>query len=731
MRTNVLQPKPNSLGQAPKRGILDKDMKYRLDYARELNPAQLEAVRHLFGPILVIAGAGSGKTRTLVYRVARLVEEGVPPERILLLTFTRKAAREMLRRAALLLNESCERVAGGTFHSMAHLMLREYAPLLGYSRQFTILDRGDAEDAINLLRTGLGLSERGRRFPKKETVSSIFSKAVNKGLSIEEVVTEEYPHFIEDLEDLLRLFTHYVRYKQEHHLMDYDDLLVNWLRILREYPEVRRAISQRFEFIMVDEYQDTNALQAEIVRLMAEGHGNVMVVGDDSQSIYAFRGANFRNILQFPRLFPGTKIIKLEENYRSVQPVLDLANAVIERAKEKYTKCLYTRRAGGQRPILYKARDEADQSRFVAERILELREEGIPLSEMAILFRSAYHSFDLELELAKRNLPFTKQGGLKLIETAHIKDVVAHLRLLLNPYDMLAWNRVLLLVEGIGPKTSRRIMETIKTENDPFEALGRFPAKASFVTGLGRLHQLFKLLQEPLSPEERLSLLYEYYEPILERVYYDDHPKRAKDLDQLLAIAHKYEKLEDFLADLALEPPEASVAEVEAPSSDEEKLTLSTVHSAKGLEWHSVFVISLAEGRFPSSYAMAREEDLEEERRLFYVAVTRAKERLFLTYPATYYAPGEGRIFSKPSRFVEENRNYLENWEEKKDSWQPQSVEETETATDVFLPGELVWHPRFGEGKVKGMVDTDKVIVRFQEAGEKTLHLKFARLERI
>ncbi len=710
-------------------------MRYRLDYAKELNPAQLEAVRTLFGPVLVIAGAGSGKTRTLVYRVARLVEEGVPPERILLLTFTRKAAREMLRRAALLLNESCEKVAGGTFHSLAHLMLREYGHLLGYSRQFTILDRGDAEDAINLLRTGLGLSEKGRRFPKKETIAAIFSKAVNKGLSLEEVVTEEYPHFLEDLEDLARLFEHYVRYKLEHQLMDYDDLLVNWLRVLREHPEVRQAVSRRFEFIMVDEYQDTNALQAEIVRLMAEGHGNVMVVGDDSQSIYAFRGANFRNILEFPRLFPGAKIIKLEENYRSVQPVLDLANAVIEKAKEKYTKCLYTKRTGGKRPVVYKARDEADQSRFIAERILELREEGVPLSEMAILFRSAYHSFDLELELAKRNIPFVKQGGMKLIETAHIKDVVAHLRLLLNPYDMLAWNRVLLLIEGIGPRTSKRIMEAIKASGHPFEALGKFPARASYAVGLAKLHQLLKALEAPLSPEERLSLLYEYYEPILERVYYDDHPKRAKDLDQLLAIAHKYEKLEDFLADLALEPPEASVAEVEAVSSDDEKISLSTVHSAKGLEWHTVFVISLAEGRFPSSYAMGREEDIEEERRLFYVAVTRAKERLFLTYPATYYAPGEGRIFSKPSRFLDEARDYVEDWEDRGGVYGIKPLEEPaedlSLNENVFRPGELVWHPRFGEGKVKAMVDADKVVVRFQDAGEKTLHLKFARLERL
>ncbi len=713
----------------------------KLDYAKDLNPAQLEAVRTILGPVLVIAGAGSGKTRTLVYRVARLLEEGVPPENILLLTFTRKAAREMLRRAALLFNERCEQVSGGTFHSLANLMLREFGHLIGYARNFVILDRGDAEDAINLLRTGLGLAEKGRRFPKKETIANIFSKAVNLRKSLGEVVEEDFPHFLNELEDLARLFEHYVRYKQEHQLMDYDDLLVNWYRVLKDFPEVRRAVSARFQFIMVDEYQDTNALQAEIVRLMAEGHGNVMVVGDDSQSIYAFRGANFRNILEFPKLFPGTRVIKLEENYRSTQPILDLANAVIERAKEKYTKCLFTRREGGQKPILFKARDDTDQSRFVAERILELREEGVPLNEMAVLFRSAFHSFDLELELAKRNIPFVKHGGLKLIETAHIKDVVAHLRLLVNPYDMLAWNRVLLLIEGIGPKTSRRIMDFLRASNDPLKALGEYPARPSFAKGLSRLVKLWSALRKDLSPEERLTILAEYYEPILTRVYYDDHPKRAKDLDQLQAIAHKYSSLEEFLADLALEPPEASVADVEPAESDDEKLTLSTVHSAKGLEWHTVFVISLAEGRFPSSYAVGREEDLEEERRLFYVAVTRARENLFLTYPATYYSPGEGRIFSKASRFLEEvRRDFVEEWcPAPEKTFVPEfsspkknpGPDKDPPLSPAFRPGELVWHPVFGEGQVKHMADNEKVVVRFVSAGEKTLHLKYARLERL
>ncbi len=699
----------------------------RVDYVRELNPAQLEAVRTIFGPVLVIAGAGSGKTRTLVYRVARLVEEGIPPERILLLTFTRKAAREMLRRAAILLDASCERVSGGTFHSLAHQMLREYGYLLGYQSNFTVLDRGDAEDAINLLRASLGLAEKGRRFPKKDTLASLFSKSINQGRSIEEILHREYPHFLEHLPEIERLLAEYQRYKQEHQLMDYDDLLLNWYRILREHPGVRAEMGRRFEFIMVDEYQDTNRLQAEIVRLMAEAHGNIMVVGDDSQSIYAFRGANFRNILEFPKLFPGAKIIKLEENYRSTQPILDLANAVIEKAKEKYTKCLFTRKKGGRLPVLYRARDEADQSRFVAERILELREEGVPLSEIAVLFRAAFHSFDLELELAKRDLPFVKYGGLKLIEAAHIKDVVAHLRVLLNPYDLLSWNRILLLLEGVGPRTAEKIINFIKAHSDPLEALAKIRAKPSFERSLSLLAEVLRELRHSSSVEEKLERLIAYYQPILERVYHDDYPKRERDLESLQALSHKYKDLAEFLTDLALEPPESSVAGLEPETEEEEHLVLSTIHSAKGLEWHTVFVISLAEGRFPSAYAAGSEEEMEEERRLFYVAVTRARENLFLSHPVTGYLPGEGRVILKPSRFLEELPSGLfEIWREKKEE-----VFREESSEGGFRPGDLVWHPRFGEGEIRDVLEGEKVKVYFSGHGEKTLHLKFARLERL
>ncbi len=397
METYTLRPRPDARA----------DHRYRIDYAGELNRTQYEAATTLEGPVLVIAGAGSGKTRTLVYRVARLVESGVNPGQILLLTFTRKAAEEMLRRAAGLVGTSCERVAGGTFHSFANVVLRRAARHVGLEPNFTILDRGDSEDVVNLLRSRAGLDRKDRRFPRKRAILEILSMAVNRAKPLDDVVTESYIHLAEHLEDLERLGLEYARYKREKNLVDYDDLLVLLRDLLRDHTEVAAQLSRTYRFIMVDEYQDTNPLQAEIVRGLASAHPNVMAVGDDSQSIYSFRGATFRNIMDFPKAFPNTRIVKLEENYRSTQPILDLANAIIDRAAEKHTKVLRTRRGDGPPPLLVQCSDEQAQSRFVTQRILELREEGVPLNEMAVLFRSSFHSFDLELELgrAPRGLP--------------------------------------------------------------------------------------------------------------------------------------------------------------------------------------------------------------------------------------------------------------------------------------------------------------------------------------
>ena len=636
---------------------------FSIPYKEALNPAQYEAVTTLHGPMLVIAGAGSGKTRTLTYRVARLVEEGVPPSAILLLTFTRRAAQEMLRRAAALLDQRCERVAGGTFHSFANLTLRRYAERLGFRSGINILDRSDAEDVINLLRTRMGLNLKRRRFPRKRTIATIYSRAVNKVASIEEVILEDYPHFLKETMDLLRLYKTYQAHKRENLLMDYDDLLIYLRALLEKNPDVQETLSQTYRYIMVDEYQDTNKIQADIIRFLAATHNNVMVVGDDSQSIYAFRGANFRNIMDFPTMFPGTKIIKLEENYRSTQPILEIANVIIGRAREKYTKVLFTQKEYGAVPAVVVAGDERMQSRFVSQRVLELREEGIPLNQIAVLFRASYHSFDLEIELNQRNIPFVKVGGFKFMETAHIKDLLAHMKILANPLDSVSWHRVLLMLESIGPKTAEEIFQSVARSGKGLKGLTTVKPKPRYAQAFARLSKELESLDGNHLPLVEIGAkLMRYYEPILEKKY-DDHPKRAKDLEHLLTIMERYQRLENFLSDMALEPPNASVDDIMATDYEDEQLVLSTIHSAKGLEWHTVFIISALEGRFPVTYAASSDEEMEEELRLMYVAATRAKENLYFTYPINIYDRGTGMVFSRPSRFIEGiPEEILEHW---------------------------------------------------------------------
>ena len=627
--------------------------RFRIDYAGVLNPAQLEAVTTVEGPVLVVAGAGSGKTRTLVYRVARLVEMGIDPTRLLLLTFTRKAAGEMLRRATELLDGRCEKVAGGTFHSFANLVLRRHGEAIGVARAATILDRGDAEDVIDIVRAQLGLDKAEKRFPRKQTVASILSMAVNKSVELPSLVEESYVHLLDHLESLMALRHAYAEYKQRQRLLDYDDLLLKLRDLLAASAEVRELLGRRYAYVMVDEYQDTNRLQAEIVRLLASEHDNVMAVGDDAQSVYSFRGAHFRNIMDFPRLFPGTRIIALEENYRSTQAILDATNAVIEKARERYTKRLFTRREGGETPLLVAAQSEQQQSQFVCQRILELREEGVPLREIAVLFRSSFHSFDLELELARRDIPFVKRGGFRFVESAHIKDVLAHLRIVANPLDAVSWFRVLRLLEGIGPKTAADLTRDLGTAVDPAALLEQ--AKRGNRTELAALAGLLRRLAAIAAPAELVQAVVVYYDALLKRAHPDDFPKRQRDLEQFGVIAARFASLEQMLSDMALEPPGDSVGDVLAAETPEEGLlTLSTIHSAKGLEWHSVFVIWALEGRFPSLYNLGKEEEMEEERRLFYVASTRAKEKLYVSYPLNVYDRGSGMILGQPSRFVED-----------------------------------------------------------------------------
>jgi DNA helicase-2/ATP-dependent DNA helicase PcrA len=627
-------------------------MHKKIDYKNELNKAQLEAVESIKGPYLVIAGAGSGKTRVLVHRVAYLVEHGVNPENILLLTFTRRAAEEMLRRASLLLDERCKKVSGGTFHSFANMLLRKYARFAGLNSNFTIIDQADAEDAVNLVRAQLGFNKSEKRFPRKHAILEVISKSVNKSQDIEDVLYDEYPQFMEFAEQIKKIRQEYDNYKRQKSLLDYDDLLVFLKGLLVKNEDVRASLSSKYKYIMVDEYQDTNKLQAHIACLLAADHSNIMVVGDDAQSIYSFRGANFRNIIDFPKIFKDTRIITLEENYRSTQPILNLTNAVISQAREKFEKYLYTEKKNGNIPVFVDCPDENTQSRYVADKILELREEGVALKDMAVLFRSGWHSNDLEVELSSRNIPFVKYGGQKFVEAAHIKDVLAYLRIAYNMHDQVSWLRVLLLIPKIGPKSASKIIEAVAGNSLPEPLLGRSEELRAL------LEMLKKVDCRQDHPAKIIEKFLGYYQPLL-KIKYDDFNKRLNDLDSLLRIAERYKTTEQFLVDMALEPPERSLVEPGRKDGDDAPLTLSTIHSAKGLEWDAVFMIYVAEGHLPSYLSLESDEQTEEERRLFYVAATRAKSNLFLLKPHVDRSPrsfmdGAGSVFTQVSRFLEQ-----------------------------------------------------------------------------
>jgi DNA helicase-2/ATP-dependent DNA helicase PcrA len=703
---------------------------------QQLNAAQYEAVTTFDGPVLVIAGAGSGKTRTLVYRVAHLLNSGVPPEKILLLTFTRKASQEMLWRAGRLLNDSCSKVTGGTFHGIANMLLRRHGGYLGFGSTFTIIDRADAEGIINLLKSSLGLTGKDKQFPTKRVLINMISGSVNKSRDLEGLIFEQYGHLSDHVEDILTLQKHYTEFKMDHGLMDYDDLLVNWKRLLAEVPEARQAISSRFSYIMVDEYQDTNLIQADIVRLLAYNHDNVMVVGDDSQSIYSFRGADFYNIMRFPKLFPETRMIKLEENYRSTQPILSLTNDIIRNAAEKYTKTLFSRIEGDILPKLYAGRDERAEARFIAEKIQELQRSGIALDNIAVLFRSGFHSYKLELELGAAGYDFEKRGGLKLTESAHMKDVLSFLRIVINPRDNLSWNRILLQLNKVGPKTAQKITSVISKNDDPFAALAHYPAGPAWKKGMGKLVDLFERLRGESSPGVLFELVMQYYEPLFQKIYRDDYPKRQKDLDQLKGIIITYEDLQSFIDDTTLDPPGP---ETDNNQYSEERLVLSTIHSAKGLEWDAVFIIGLAEGKFPHS-AAAMGEQWEEERRLFYVAATRARKKLYLCYPkeimsadrrfkrvgiSPFVSELKPDLYqrldsdSSPSLFRTPDRPVAASFVKKK---------KQKLSIDDLSVGIKVNHPFFGEGNVKKLTKPRTIDVLFDRHGLKTLHLDYAKL---
>jgi DNA helicase II / ATP-dependent DNA helicase PcrA len=630
-----------------------------VDYKAELNEAQLKAVMTTEGPLLIVAGAGTGKTRTLVYRVARLVEIGAKPESVLLLTFTRRAATSMLSRAAALADARCQRVSGGTFHSLGHQVLRRYSELAGLQKNFTVLDQGDTEDLIDLLRRQLRLT-KDRHFPRKRTIAAIFSMMVNKVSTLKQVLNQSYPQFVDERSELDQLYKSFEQFKRTRHMLTYDDLLVRFREALEMSDELREEISKQYRYIMVDEYQDTNKLQAQIVKLMTAKQENVAVVGDEFQSIYSFRGASHKNMLEFPKLFPAAQIIKLEENYRSTQPILNVANALMDEVKESFKKRLFSRIEGDQKPVVVSATDENEQSRYVAQSIADLRDKGVPLSEIAVLFRSSSHSFDLEIELGKHAIPFRKFGGIRFAESAHIKDALAFLRVAVKPSDTLSWFRTLKLVEHIGDATVYQILEYLgveqkefrstRTKEALFKKLHRFPGRAIYKAQLTRLARVLTTVLESKTPNTQLAAVLRFYRPLL-KTKYDDAPRRGRDLDHLQTIAKRYKTAAKLLDDVALDPTEAT--DTSGPRRGSGFVTLSTVHSAKGLEWDHLFIIWMSDGWFPSNRFQDEFDDLDEERRLLYVATTRARHHLQFIYPLNVYAGPDRDWVPAISRFLE------------------------------------------------------------------------------
>ena len=636
------------------------------DLTAQLNSEQAAAAVYGDGPLLIVAGAGSGKTRTLVYRVAHLLQRGVKPERVLLLTFTRRAAHEMLTRAERLVGSLSGHVHGGTFHGIGNRLLRMFGQSAGLPRDFSIMDQADAVDRIGIARANLGYGKQEKRFPKKETLHYIYSRHVNTEIPVEDILGGELPQFADFTDDVLRIFAEYTSGKIERNLVDYDDLLIFWALMLEHSAPLADRIASLYDHILVDEYQDTNLMQARILRGMCRSHQNITVVGDDAQSIYSFRGANVHNVLDFPRQFPGARLVTLEQNYRSTQPILDVTNTLISRAEERFTKNLWTNRTGGEMPWLVGARDEQQQTKFVIDRVLELHEEGTPLREIAVLFRAAYMSADLEIELANRRIPFEKWGGLKFLEAAHVKDVLAFLRIVENPRDDVSWYRILMLMPGIGDVTARAAIASLAEGAWDSDAFADWPPPQRAREAHGQLVSILRTLRaraargqaEPATigtaVGAEIEVIRNLYDDIL-RERYDRPEARLADLDQLRVIAGGYPSRAAFLAAIALEPPQSTQDLAGGGDAEDDALILSTAHSAKGKEWDAVFLIWAVDGFFPLARAAADKAQLEEERRLMYVAATRARNHLMVSYPLNVYTTRRGADYSMDqlSRFLD------------------------------------------------------------------------------
>jgi DNA helicase II / ATP-dependent DNA helicase PcrA len=626
----------------------------------ELNPEQLTAATHPGGPLLVLAGAGTGKTTTLCARVAWLVEQGVAPERIMLLTFTRRAAREMLQRARSLVRipAGSGGVVGGTFHSVAHRFVRAHAASLGLAPGFAVLDAGDGADLVDLIREEHGHAQSKRRFPRKSTLLDIYSRTVNVQRSLSEVVAESFPWCEDHVEAIAMLFKAYTARKRALGVVDLDDLLLYW-RALAADEVIGPAMGDGIDHVLIDEYQDVNGLQVEIVRGLRARSPELTAVGDDLQAIYGWRSASARHILDFPADFPPATVVTLERNYRSSQPILDTANELAAQTARTYSKTLHSDRQGGTPPKLIFCRDESAQSTEVCERVLEAREAGMDLRRQAVLMRTSHDSDVLELELARRRIPFVKYGGLRYLEAAHVKDLIALFRLVGNPLNELAWFRLLQLLDGVGPVTARRALDALVTGPAPTRLGGWAHARellpAAAREGADSLLDALRAAQAARSSGAQAELLRDAVAPLVEAAY-PDGPVRLQDLDQLVAAARECRDVVHLAAELALDPPQSSADLAGPPHLDEDYLVLSTIHSAKGLEWEAVHVLALYDGNFPACMSAGTTESVDEERRLLYVAMTRARRALHLYVPVRYYHRPQGiddaHGYGKPSRFL-------------------------------------------------------------------------------
>ena len=661
-------PRQYTLKRAP------KSTSIHIDYAAELNEQQLAAVTAPPGPLLVIAGAGSGKTRTLTYRVAYLLENGIDPRNILLLTFTNKAARQMLDRVANLLPVDASGLWGGTFHSVGNRILRRHGSALGYSSGFTIMDREDQKDLINAVVASAGIDPKEIRFPKGDVLAEIFSFVVNTEKPLEELLAEKFPYFLPLLDKIKDVQARYEKKKKATNSMDFDDLLEKTLSMFQQHEGIAEFYRRQFQFILVDEYQDTNKIQADLVDLLARDHRNLMVVGDDAQSIYSWRGANFQNILEFPKRYPDAQVFKIEMNYRSLPEILEVANAAIAANVQQFRKSLQpTRESNAVKPALVALNDGAEQAQFVAQRILELRDEDVDLSEIAVLYRAHYHAIELQLELSRRGIPYQITSGIRFFEQAHIKDVTSFIRFVANPRDEVAFKRMVKLLPGIGNRNADnlwRAWENSLNERGEVTSWGKlFLSMNVTVKSKKAWEQLAYTLDEiapggqPNPPSEMITSIVEAIYDEYAKVNFTNYELRREDLDQLAVFARQFKDVHEFLAQLAL----ISNVDAEAApnqTSDKEAVNLSTVHQAKGLEFHTVFVIWLTDGMFPSSRSLDTRDALEEERRLFYVAITRARDELYLTLPHMRLSGGYGDVFQRPSRFLKEIPNKLmEDWQ--------------------------------------------------------------------